>query len=692
MIPKMPAHATSPAASEGGRPGGGFSAAWAAAAVAFFVALASASALVAHHTAGLVQLPGCSAEQSACEELAAGAFGRILGLPLSSIGAAYFSSVLIAWFAALLYGVHPALRWLLRLGAAGSLFYLGVMLFEGRICPWCLCVHLANLIGVASAEAVRRDQADLGRNWLAAAGAFGLLLLAGLGTWERMTAGEIAQAAEENLNETIDEVVAASLANNQRESGDSSTATDASAPPEETAEESLENPFDVAPTPTDGDLFPADGSDENSGDEAAAESTTEGPSPVYHPLSPPRGFTGRWRTGPAEAVMRIVVWGDYECPACQKFDRTAMEFVERNRDVSLSIRHLPICRECNPLSPLDKHKHACRAALAVEAAGMVGGEESFWQMHDWVLRRKAVFTDDEVRSAVAALKIADPDEFWQAMHSEDAMQRVLSDVEAARVVGMGSTPLVFVNGLELENWNVDNALEQVVVKLRDAGVEPASAVVDRPRSGVERYFRKYFDASSPAIGLTRTNERWALGPADAPIQMVLFTGRLGPHAPIFLDAVLKVLETSEDVRLVPRHYPLDVRFNTLLQGDAEDFFPGDAEATLAVEAAGRIAGLQGFWKMHEWIARRAKTFRPDDLHAAAAELGIDPQQLAEEMKSTEAARAIAGDLRLAASKGMRFGPKLIVNDHLLDGVAANPEVVAAVVEALREKIETGETP
>lgn len=677
MIPKMPYGEQAVGTSAPSR--GGFSAAWAISAIAFATALAASIALVADQVAHLVQLPGCSTETSACEELSRGPWGSILGLPLSTIGTAYFTAVLIAWCAALLHGVHPVVRWVLRAGAVGSLFYLGVMVAEGQICPWCMCVHISNLIGVLCGEMVRRDEADFGRTWVGVAGGVGCLMLAGLGMWHATAKQEVAAEAEASFDRTADAILAASVSPERSVSENDSS-------PEEPSTSNAGAKSEV----NEHDLFPADSEDVNSGanDSDAGDSgdaaPVVGPKPTYHPLVPPEGFTGRWRKGPESAVMRIVVWSDFQCPSCQKFDRVAMDFVERNPDVSLSIRHMPICSDCNPLVPLNKHKNACRAALAAEAAGMLGGEEAFWKMSEWLLRKKAQFTDDEVQSAARAFQIAEPEVFGEVMDSEEAMARVKGDIEAARRVGMASTPLVFINGQELENWNVTNALDRIVEKLRAAGASAATAAVDHPKSGVQRYFDKYFK-ETPDTVLSRDNERWAIGPEDAPVKVVLFTDRLGPHAPIMLNAVLKLLEARDDVRVVPRHFPLDKTFATWLSGDAEDYFPGDATAALATEAAGRLAGVQGYWKMHDWIVKHRESFDSNDLYAAANELGIDPQKLALAMQAQATSKAIAEDMKAGVSIGMRFGPKVFVNDRLLDGVAANPEVLAQVVEALHPK-------
>ena len=44
------------------------------------------------------------------------------------------------------------LRWVLRLGAAASLLFVGVMIRQGHLCPYCVAVHAGNLLFVGLCE------------------------------------------------------------------------------------------------------------------------------------------------------------------------------------------------------------------------------------------------------------------------------------------------------------------------------------------------------------------------------------------------------------------------------------------------------------------------------------------------------------------------------------------------------------
>ena len=124
--------------------------------------LGSSIVLVLQHLQGL-ELPGCG-PQSACALLASGTFGSLGPFPLSVVGVAWFAGMLVGW-ALSLRGLPDTLRWAMRLGALASLFYVGVMVWQGHLCPYCLAVHVANLLAWVCAERLPALQAA-GATWL----------------------------------------------------------------------------------------------------------------------------------------------------------------------------------------------------------------------------------------------------------------------------------------------------------------------------------------------------------------------------------------------------------------------------------------------------------------------------------------------------------------------------------------------
>jgi protein-disulfide isomerase len=138
-------------------------------------------------------------------------------------------------------------------------------------------------------------------------------------------------------------------------------------------------------------------------------------------------FTGRYRLGPAEAPIRIVIISDYQCPDCRRVDEEARAVLAARSDVSVSAKHYPFCTDCNRHTPRTLHPNACRAALAAEAAGILQGNEGFWAMHRWLFDRGGVFTNAELAAALVAGG-HDVERFLGVMTGPETLARLEAEV------------------------------------------------------------------------------------------------------------------------------------------------------------------------------------------------------------------------------------------------------------------------
>ncbi len=78
--------------------------------------------------------------------------------------------------------------------------------------------------------------------------------------------------------------------------------------------------------------------------------------------------------GPRDAPVKLIEFGDTECPQCQRFHPTLKRIVEDYRgQVAWVYRHLPIA-EIHPRAPKEHEATECAAEL--------GGEAKFWEYLD----------------------------------------------------------------------------------------------------------------------------------------------------------------------------------------------------------------------------------------------------------------------------------------------------------------------
>ncbi len=219
--------------------------------------------------------------------------------------------------------------------------------------------------------------------------------------------------------------------------------------------------------------------------------------------------------GEADARNEVVIFSDFECPACSEFEKLYEDELRplfaQLGGVRTYFKHWPICTDCNPESKTNLHPLACEAARAAEAARLVGDDEAFWKMHDFLFARQAEWKisknpDDFLPFAkkYAAELELDPERFLEAMQSEEALLRIQDDVadstklpsqlEGERQkryghwVKVSSTPTVFLNGRQVTPsrdkrvWNLilRSIAQEIMQERRDAAEESASGEPSTP--------------------------------------------------------------------------------------------------------------------------------------------------------------------------------------------------------------------
>lgn len=139
--------------------------------------------------------------------------------------------------------------------------------------------------------------------------------------------------------------------------------------------------------------------------------------------------------GAKDASVTLLVFSDFECPACAGA-RPALEALASTR---------PDARLCWAPFPLSQHPHS---ALTAQAALFARNEGKFWATHDALFERQASLTEATVFQVLAKVGL-DTKAFEKAMASGGLLSDLDATKQAARRAGVDSTPSVFVNGRKL---------------------------------------------------------------------------------------------------------------------------------------------------------------------------------------------------------------------------------------------------
>lgn len=145
-------------------------------------------------------------------------------------------------------------------------------------------------------------------------------------------------------------------------------------------------------------------------------------------------FAGGQRLGPADGPPALVVFSDYECPACRQFHVEVEDRRKRgDHNLPVSYRHWP----------LPNHRNAEKAAIASECAARQG---RFSAMHDSLFQRQRELGSLAYDQLARSVGIQDVGDFNTCMLDPKVLSTVRSDAALAATLRSLGTPTVLVRG------------------------------------------------------------------------------------------------------------------------------------------------------------------------------------------------------------------------------------------------------
>ena len=169
--------------------------------------------------------------------------------------------------------------------------------------------------------------------------------------------------------------------------------------------------------------------------------------------------------GPAQSLVTIVEYADFECPFCGKAEPIVRELLAEFGEVRYVWRHLPL---------LDVHPLAQLAAEAAEAASY---QDRFWEMHDLLLENQEKLRPLDLISYATQLGL-DVDRFRTDLQRHSYANRVAEDVDSASVSGVSGTPTFFINGRRHYGaYDIDSLKAAVKVAKSRALIQADTATV-----------------------------------------------------------------------------------------------------------------------------------------------------------------------------------------------------------------------
>ncbi|MCZ7687401.1 MAG: thioredoxin domain-containing protein [Sandaracinaceae bacterium] len=156
--------------------------------------------------------------------------------------------------------------------------------------------------------------------------------------------------------------------------------------------------------------------------------------------------------GPADALVTIVMWSDYQCPFCGRVEPTLARLRQTfGNDLRIVWRD----------NALPFHQNAMPAAELAREAYAQGGSERYWQMHDILFENQQALSRSDLESYAPRIGL-DLARVRAALDAHTHRAGVQADMEAASALGARGTPAFFINGRQLMGAQPYERFEEVV--------------------------------------------------------------------------------------------------------------------------------------------------------------------------------------------------------------------------------------
>jgi protein-disulfide isomerase len=162
--------------------------------------------------------------------------------------------------------------------------------------------------------------------------------------------------------------------------------------------------------------------------------------------------------GPADALVTIVEFSDFQCPSCKRAQQ-ALGQVMREFEGQVRLVHKDY--------PVPSHKGALPAA---EAARCAGAQGVFWEYHDLLYLAVPDFSRDDLVRYAGRLSL-DREAFATCLDTHQFRKDIEADVREGRALKVPGTPTFLVNGKPLVGAQPVEAFREAI---RDALKEARS--------------------------------------------------------------------------------------------------------------------------------------------------------------------------------------------------------------------------
>jgi protein-disulfide isomerase len=370
--------------------------------------------------------------------------------------------------------------------------------------------------------------------------------------------------------------------------------------------------------------------------------------------------------GPADALVTIVEFSDFQCPFCKRVEDTMKKVTETYaNDVRIVWKD----------NPLPFHPRAMPAAVLARTAFKVKGNKGFWDAHDKLFDSQPKLEDADLEAVANQLGLS-----WGTVKSNVEGNKFKDVIDADTDLGSDlnarGTPHFFVNGYRVTGAQPFEKFKQVIDEqlAKAKGVlakgTPRAKVYDEVmKEGKEPPPPEKKDVPPPPAG-----EPFK-GGAAAKIVMQEWSDFECPFCKR-VEATVSELEKEygQRIKIVWRDMPL----------------PFHQHAQLAAEAAQEAyaqKGNKGFWDFHDKLYEAQGTPNGQEregLEKIAQDMGLDMAKFKQALDTHKHKDKTDADAQVAQKAGISGTPAFVINGYYISGAQPTSVFKKAIARAMKE--------
>ncbi len=356
--------------------------------------------------------------------------------------------------------------------------------------------------------------------------------------------------------------------------------------------------------------------------------------------------------GNSRAAVTVVAFLDFQCGFCAQGFETLGELrkLYKSDELRVVFKHLP----------LEFHEQAVPAAAVGQVVRLHAGTAGFERFAQQAFSHQHELTLINLAQWAAEAGV-DTETYNRSVSDPTLLERVLSDVNVARRLGVEATPTFFINGRVLGGAQPIDVFQKMIDEELNHMQGPettwASRYQERVAKNMNESLVEVLLEQDPHDYKVPVGQSPSAGPVDAPVTLVSFSDYECPFCKRAEATVQRILdEYKGQIRVVFKHLPLP-------------FHQHARPSALLASAVQLKEGDQAFFQLSRALFESSPELSRSTLVSLGSQFGLTKEEAlsAIEGKNEEANERVKLDMQLADDVLARGTPHFFINGKRLDG-------------------------